>query len=1235
MDQEIDEALATPTPIDTDYVILLRNGYRLGVPVKYLALRSVDGETPVQSNKTLSELIRDPAYELVSIADQELDLEQLVDAGLSAEDAIAIYSKERQITNELVKVVSAVDTQITTTTKLSQLIAQRENVAEEQRREEREILDNYNAKLTRILEYMPCPYTQFQVTSKTLRYDFSPIEDPTEMLSQLRTDDRVFYVQYNTQTNQYSKLNQASKDQPVISTVPKTPNHMYILFKFDESVITIDVDTVNRYAVAKLVWPVERCDSEVQSILGIILGEDGEIVNVTETNVTGMSIMMVSQSPEEPYEDAEIEYPQLDTPIKDFSLKYLFTMDRDVSDLIYINERTKLVHGKDKISVHLRAPVTTVQEFRDPPVKPGVTANIVQDQLVTDLKQNVVAAMPHTGYFKKGTYYLVISVDKAESETLATLFIEILSRAIGMYIYEYNTLDDELAEIDQIFEDVNVARVANMKKDTSKFIPSFYNTLIGYGPSELTQDQLRNRGKFLTETFPDVFPEGYARKSAQVETKPMIIPEDKVDEWRETTFVDGDEEVQREVLPFPSEEEPKFFFVCPSDEYPYPGVKLNTLKANRDEYPYLPKCFKKDQFSTLSDTAKYYNRVQKLSTVVKAKRGVTATKVAKFRQEAKVASNISNLLEQFGTPSRMGVVRSPDSFVHAVIAATQSAKYFNRQEEVLSKFAATYRERAAEISSCCSQELYDLTPEQIASRFRTDETVDSSIFYRALEELADVNIYVLSGIHTKNNIDISIEIPRHKNYHARPVRAKRNTLVIYKHVPMPDSELDHPQYEPMKFGNTYLLGPETGAAQFMHDLMFSTLTVQSFVDDGSGVKNVVNPGTDYEYDALFDWTLVSQHIDADGKVDRVTGLYGPKKLKLTVFCTPSQPLNLPISSEISRVDLDLIKSLELIGVSRDPVTEQVIGVWVTTEFGVDACIAVVPGVSPRNDQDLPEKLPPIGLISTGETLETNEVNQYRLTKQLHQINVEILTWLAAVGMATGKQVSEIQELIETREETNYDVSLLPSVLPEVETVEDAIEYLELLYNSVFTDGKMHVHSDHYRYGLQNIVRQMFELHRKLEIPKYLPTRQSETISMSTQTNELVFSSLDELTKWNVSSARYSTKGRVDTIDKITTTIGLETQPVIYSDPNGTLFLIQNSRPDSSNADRAYTMCRVWNESGYVIEYSEDPIYEFDETECNIYQVDVSGDLVLISEESDKPYNLIEMSPGYYSALLPL
>jgi hypothetical protein len=100
-----------------------------------------------------------------------------------------------------------------------------------------------------------------------------------------------------------------------------------------------------------------------------------------------------------------------------------------------------------------------------------------------------------------------------------------------------------------------------------------------------------SRINILKEYAPDLFVTNYAR-ICQTPVQPVLLKEEDIPAWEAQTFTNRKGEVEhRKVLRFPLEN-PKYIFGASTDTYPYVGLKKNTILSNRDQYPFVPCCFR-------------------------------------------------------------------------------------------------------------------------------------------------------------------------------------------------------------------------------------------------------------------------------------------------------------------------------------------------------------------------------------------------------------------------------------------------------------------------------------------------------------------------------------------------------------------------------------------------------------------------------------------------------------------
>ncbi len=102
--------------------------------------------------------------------------------------------------------------------------------------------------------------------------------------------------------------------------------------------------------------------------------------------------------------------------------------------------------------------------------------------------------------------------------------------------------------------------------------------------------------------------------------------------------------MERQVLPYPKGE-PQIIFVCPDDKFPFPGVKENKVLPNRDRYPFIPCCYKRNQ--TEPGTRTGYNRYYRGAKPVTTARSSHEYKTDKLlppQRTGKLPIVIKNLL---------------------------------------------------------------------------------------------------------------------------------------------------------------------------------------------------------------------------------------------------------------------------------------------------------------------------------------------------------------------------------------------------------------------------------------------------------------------------------------------------------------------------------------------------------------------------------------------------------------
>lgn len=279
----------------------------------------------------------------------------------------------------------------------------------------------------------------------------------------------------------------------------------------------------------------------------------------------------------------------------------------------------------------------------------------------------------------------------------------------------------------------------------------------------------RRRIQELGEAAPDVFVRDYARKCQKY--KPKIVSEEEARQWRARG---------RQVMEYPPPHwEPKpqggpLLLVCDDDDSPYPGVSQSNLE-NADKFPYYACCFTRDQRALPKSWYNvWYHGADPDDRASRAHVIVTEKRLAPGRLGSLSAPVLALLgMHHDGQPVgfvRMGVEEDDvNSLVHAALVATRNLEYMGlRTPEERVAFASAVRRRWIEShrAELMAQERVGLpaVPQE-------GERLDAATCFRLVEEEYGINLFVIEG-------NTRLQIPRHVQFHVRPARIDRPSLLL-------------------------------------------------------------------------------------------------------------------------------------------------------------------------------------------------------------------------------------------------------------------------------------------------------------------------------------------------------------------------------------------------------------------------------------------------------------------------
>jgi hypothetical protein len=426
--------------------------------------------------------------------------------------------------------------------------------------------------------------------------------------------------------------------------------------------------------------------------------------------------------------------------------------------------------------------------------------------------------------------YIKITITSAESIETANSFIYIITRLLSAYKENINNPDPQ----------------DNLLQFYLSWIPEF-SSLRETETVRKTTRESNSKIHRLKQAAPDLFISDYARKCL-CQFQPIIIEENEIEEWQNKMFNYKGRDMKRQVMAFPPDN-PKWYFVCPNDKYPFPGVKKNNL-ANMEKYPGLPCCFvnnqidsikskynrifyptdennvvrrrkeqtkteSEDEFSSeeesslyssslLSSSASTYSQTKLIETHI-----IRTNKIIGLGRYGILPSSIIQLLAypstESGTIYRKGIQRSPNSLLHCISLAVQDPNYLSLNNREKEEYVQAVRRQMAEKiqPAVCKSELYDFTEEQIRQSLNELDTfLDPNLYYRAIEEFYNINIFVFSPSaneekRLKNKEDSTghLELPRFKLFPVRTPRRERMNVLVYRTFGSESDALTYPQCE--------------------------------------------------------------------------------------------------------------------------------------------------------------------------------------------------------------------------------------------------------------------------------------------------------------------------------------------------------------------------------------------------------------------------------------------------------
>lgn len=570
----------------------------------------------------------------------------------------------------------------------------------------------------------------------------------------------------------------------------------------------------------------------------------------------------------------------------------------------------------------------------------------------------------------------------------------------------------------------------------------------------------------------------------------------------------------RQILPFPSGD-PRYYFFCPSNETPFPGVKKPLPKAplfaedstvspprrtGPYPFPFVPCCFKDDQTDPRKKAAKYKQwyegaNPEALGTAGAAGKPIlppaSSRKVLEGGKTGQLPKNLNLFLAQVSPDLvRLGIPQGPNSFIHAILTAVSPAldQGYSRIQDKDQRETFVRNLRTSLLTTVrpevLRQQLYDVTLDELRAQLNNVESYfDPRLYFRALEELFAVNIFLIAADPNDDTSGVFV-VPRHKIFFAKTYRAERKTAVVYittEKTEFPQCDLIVAQPKLIKAPGglqinvrARLFGLEM-TQRLQQGLLITYSTASWNVNDSD-----IPPGTEMRID-LYSRTnyldvfpqVKSQILDGYGKLrglivtDR-PGTAGDQTgaLNMTVFLPPAQPENLP-DFFLERAPVPLVAADDAVAVLGAPtarsadLSNRTVGLWFRLfdlEYGI--YVPVLPG------EVLTElAVGPLSPMPLSAVPEVSPIQEYSELKWSSNVFLQLIYWLYSLAQSPAAVSPEefISEYGEIGPATpfRYELRGIPRLLPDIlaeapgeNAVPAALAYLESVQQNLVRNGKI-------------------------------------------------------------------------------------------------------------------------------------------------------------------------------------
>jgi hypothetical protein len=551
-----------------------------------------------------------------------------------------------------------------------------------------------------------------------------------------------------------------------------------------------------------------------------------------------------------------------------------------------------------------------------------------------------------------------------------------------------------------------------------------YKTIFAYYSNYLiaeSKEEFKDKGKKVKlSTF---FGSNYSRKLCSSGGAPKLILDEKELKEYEKTVYDGTNPIKRDIQHINewAETDINAYLVCADPKHPYMVTKF--IEETGKE---VPCCGTNPRDRVLKRDKQAQNVVKTFKIVNKDVEGIIS---------------VLPQINGFTKITRLGVVGiTNDSFLHCVSRALFTNDY--KKDPV--KTVAKMRDRLIKETypPLYKQSLYYLKDSEIKQKLEDVNTYfDPLFFYRGIEELYDVNVYIFENNNRTGEI-IPI-LPSFASVYCKPY-VERNCICILRNSGTEQVTKYLPQCE-------LLVGPERSTI-FNKEVSKNLWTYLSDkylqIYQPSTLANVYRNVFSYKdlnkvILSLKGVEFVGQILDSYGHA-RIFN-YKMKGKGFSAVLPPSQPVNAPMAKDVYFTTQE--EAIKLFG-SPSAITvkdKKCIGLWFPA-LGLNNLIFVLTKEENKYDQNLP-------ILSSDYHLgiSKNYNNNYETTKAQANIYTTLINSCLNLYLKEGGEKKDFLDLLKV-EKVDYDFNIFKTrKYPKAETLKEYLKLLSVLVPS-FTNG---------------------------------------------------------------------------------------------------------------------------------------------------------------------------------------